>query len=497
MIKLKNERIYWLALALAVLAGIASLVIGLRQGLWFDEAYSVLLAQHSWGEIVRLTAQDVHPPVYYWLLKAWMAVFGSSELALRSLSALMFGLAIGVAALLMRRAFGARVALLALPFVAFAPFLLRYGFEIRMYSFASLIGITATYVLIVALEAKTRRARWLLYGLYAFFVILGLYTLYYMALIWISHFVWVIWQAYKSRQPKSVLPVLTAYIVGAVAFLPWLPVFLGKATGDTLSPVTHPLGVNNLIGIASFSFLYRAWWQLGAVWALALVFAVSAVAYLAYQGFKTASPMQRQYLILLGLYMIVPVLILIPVTHYRPVYIERYLAHLLIGGYAFMGIVAALATMRKGRRNLVISGAIVCILLIGCLQLAGMGNYNFQRLQKPSVKQIAGLMTDCRDGSVIFANDPQVAIELSYYIKDCPIRFYNETPDMTGGYAMLSNSPLRVGDPAGDLKGVQKLYYIYYDKPRHAMPDSLHKANVTTIESLNVATYVSGRRFAG
>ena len=57
---------------------------------WRDEAFSILMAQHKWTDISWLTAQDFSPPLYYYLLKVWIMVFGSSEIATRSLSLLCY-----------------------------------------------------------------------------------------------------------------------------------------------------------------------------------------------------------------------------------------------------------------------------------------------------------------------------------------------------------------------------------------------------------------------
>src|SRR4051812_10335173 len=52
-----------------------------------DEAFSWrLAAQPSPARLVELTARDVHPPLYYLCLSAWMSAFGASESALRGLS---------------------------------------------------------------------------------------------------------------------------------------------------------------------------------------------------------------------------------------------------------------------------------------------------------------------------------------------------------------------------------------------------------------------------
>lgn len=44
------------------------LLIG-GKDIWYDEAYTFGLIRHSYREICFITAADVHPPLYYILLK--------------------------------------------------------------------------------------------------------------------------------------------------------------------------------------------------------------------------------------------------------------------------------------------------------------------------------------------------------------------------------------------------------------------------------------------
>ena len=42
---------------------------GMGEDIWYDEVFSVRFMEHNYSEIVWLTSQDVHPPLYYWYLK--------------------------------------------------------------------------------------------------------------------------------------------------------------------------------------------------------------------------------------------------------------------------------------------------------------------------------------------------------------------------------------------------------------------------------------------
>ncbi|MCA9998349.1 MAG: glycosyltransferase family 39 protein [Anaerolineales bacterium] len=69
------------------------LALGLRfyrldaQSFWNDEGNSVRLSERTIPLIIEGTASDIHPPLYYLLLRGWRELLGETEFGLRSLSA--------------------------------------------------------------------------------------------------------------------------------------------------------------------------------------------------------------------------------------------------------------------------------------------------------------------------------------------------------------------------------------------------------------------------
>ena len=104
---------------LCALLGMAVLVIcilhGLGEDIWYDEVFSVRFMEHGYSEIVWLTSQDVHPPLYYWYLKlfhdAGKLLFpGASSVALCKLASVFPFIGIYIYALtLVRKRFGWQV----------------------------------------------------------------------------------------------------------------------------------------------------------------------------------------------------------------------------------------------------------------------------------------------------------------------------------------------------------------------------------------------------
>lgn len=474
----------------SVVAMAVSLFIGLQQSVWFDEAYSIALAKGSVADILRYVTVDTHPPVYYLLLKGWGSLFGWSELALRSLSVLMMGAMIIVAGTLTKRLFGVRAALVATVLFVISPFILRYGFEIRMYSMAGFIGISATYILLRARQAG-QSTRWWWYGAYAGLVALGMYTLYYTALLWVAHVVWLSWDTLKNKRSILHEPWLRAYALAAAAFLPWLPVFIGQLGNNALTPVAQQMTTQNMVGIVSFWFLYMpAFWLNGITSLIVLVLIIAAV-WLVQRGAREGSERQRSLMLLFGLYALVPFGLIAIISLHRPMYMERYLSHVMIGTLMLLAVALAVVSRWRPRIAAVMMGLFIVTSLVGVTRLAMVGNYNFQRIERPSGRQAAAaLASECNDSTIIF-NGPYIAIDESYYFTSCKAHILlPENPALAGGFGLLHDTPQRVTAIAS-VGSTQRVEFIHYsdDAPVAAAP-GYTKTQTRQFNKVVIDTYI-------
>jgi O-antigen/teichoic acid export membrane protein len=132
------------ALGLLVLVAFAIRVY-IPRGIWLDEATSITQAQMPLGEMLEsLRTTDVHPPLHH--LIEWAIAHGTgsvSELAMRMPSVLAGTLMVPVLYLLGRELYDRRAALLAAALGTFAPFLLWYSQEARMYGLFMLFAALA------------------------------------------------------------------------------------------------------------------------------------------------------------------------------------------------------------------------------------------------------------------------------------------------------------------------------------------------------------------
>lgn len=104
--------------------------------LWFDEIFSVHAAEHSWNSLFSFVALDlIHPPLFYILLKLWIAVGGEGLFWLRLFPVMFAVVSLVPFVLFLREVKQNRwVEIVALFLLAVNGSLIKYSQEVRMYS---------------------------------------------------------------------------------------------------------------------------------------------------------------------------------------------------------------------------------------------------------------------------------------------------------------------------------------------------------------------------
>ncbi|MGC8878781.1 MAG: glycosyltransferase family 39 protein [Anaerolineae bacterium] len=182
------------------------LAFGLRlyrlnfQPLWGDEGWSFYFAGMTLPEMMRHTAQDIHPPLYYALLHGWLNLIGSTPEGARLLSIMIGTLMVPVVWRLGSFLLDRRAALLGSVLTTLAPLAVYYSQEVRMYMLVTLLGAASWYffahlVQVVPDSADGERdsqgqwVGWLLgYGLAT---AAALYTMYYAVFLLLAQVIWL------------------------------------------------------------------------------------------------------------------------------------------------------------------------------------------------------------------------------------------------------------------------------------------------------------------
>jgi uncharacterized membrane protein len=143
--------------------------------------------------MMRIRDWEQTPPLYYYILRGWAAVFGDSETWLRAPSAIFSVGAVAGLYVLVRRIFNPTAALVAATLMAVSPFQIAYAQEARAYALFVPLAIAST---IAFVQLNEKRSQWrdavyvmvtglMLYThLYSIFVIAAHNLAYLTAIVW-------------------------------------------------------------------------------------------------------------------------------------------------------------------------------------------------------------------------------------------------------------------------------------------------------------------------
>jgi mannosyltransferase len=213
------------ALAFVCVAGAALRFATLDvQSLWFDEAVTAqLLRMDLWDMLRAIPDSESTPPLFYLLAWPWTHVFGSGEVGLRSLPALLGTATIPVAWALGRRLGGDRVAIVAALLVAVNPLLVWFSQEARAYALLALLAAIAALLWLRALERPSagRAAAWSLVAA------LACATHYYAIFLIAPMGLWLVVEATDARVRAAAVAPL------AIALAALAPLALDQRANDS------------------------------------------------------------------------------------------------------------------------------------------------------------------------------------------------------------------------------------------------------------------------
>jgi len=400
---------FWLW-PILILGGLLRFYNNTAVALWHDEAFSALYMRYPFKEMMYRIGLDVHPPLYYWILKAWTYAFGDGLLSLRSMSIFFGILTIYAGYLFVRKAFSnERLAIVAALFIAINPFQIQYSLEARMYTLGTFLVMLSSYFLVRALESNKLRD-WLWYALA---VAAGMYTHYYMFFAIAAQGLYVLYYLYKTKKFKDslFLKSMGSYILALILFIPWLPTFmtqLGRVEKAYWIPAPDRWSVPSTIWKMAF----------GGQGNDHITLAISAIVALVvlYYFFRETKPPIR-WMILLGL--VVPFVGALLVSFKQAIYQDRYFVFTSL--YFTILIAAALFLLPKytTRRTLTILFAVACIILFfknwHDLDVKNLF-FNRQENRKPGMSAASTFINDgAKPGDKIYVGSSFVYFTFKYY----------------------------------------------------------------------------------
>ena len=158
---------YFLFTALSLFA--ASLIFS--KNVWFDEAYSLSLIQHSYGEVIDIVKMDMHPPLYFVALKFFCDIFGYSLIVTKIFSWIGYVATLLLGCTVVRKHFGQEISVFYLLSTGAIPMVFYFSVQQRAYSWCIFfVALCFVEALLFVQNHKTRHC--------ALFVIAALFAAY-------------------------------------------------------------------------------------------------------------------------------------------------------------------------------------------------------------------------------------------------------------------------------------------------------------------------------
>ena len=207
---------------LAVSAALYFLLIGSKY-VTADESYTFALIRHGFGDVWRITAADVHPPLYYFLLKIFIAPFGYSLIAARVFSVIPYLLIQLFGAIQFRKLFEEKTALVFMISFLCYPFGLSFVYDVRMYS------LCALFLFICAVSAYKS----ILSGRFKDFLICSVFAeacayTHYFAMVAAGFVMLLLLIAVLVRDKKLFKYWIAGVALIVVLYLPWIKEFVAQ-----------------------------------------------------------------------------------------------------------------------------------------------------------------------------------------------------------------------------------------------------------------------------
>lgn len=340
----RRETVY--LVVLSCLAAVLAFVHLGSKSLWFDEAYTYELTQEKPGPLLHvLWHQELPNALHVALLRPFTALFGTSEAALRTPSALFAIATIPFAFRIARRFLSFGMAVVAALFVVLNGYFFTYAQEARSYELAILLTTAALVAALRMLEQPTFART----GVWAATAAIATYAHFYAGFMFAGQFVAFLLVSRSGRRLSLGAAAAAAYALLIAPILAYLVV------AETIRTQLGQPGIHDLAAIVAAvagdggPLLTLAATGLSVLGALAIV-----------RRFRGLAPDERAKVLTLYLSLVAPGILALAYGRLVTPDIERrYFAVCVVP----MMIAAAIGVNSLGRRARVPAAAVMIALL--------------------------------------------------------------------------------------------------------------------------------------
>lgn len=453
--KLKWDEIIGILL-LAVSIGLlgVSVFLSFSSNIWYDELFTMGMADKSISELVSITARDVHPPLYYLIVKLFLALTGTAGGSIvaqvasaKLVSVFPFFLCLIYAGTKVRKNFGMFAAGLFSFLLLTMPQMADYTVEVRMYGYALFFitaGMLHAYELvrmekaesvsevakeITVISQRKRYVNWIALTLYS---LAACYTHYFACMAACMIYLYLLitfWSGHRIK--KEIRAYLISGFCCAAGYLPWIISAVTLQVGQVKNNYwIQPLSWRTLGGCVKFlfepSFTNE---KLNAILAVVLFLIYGALVIKLFAGLikdqeRKNSDMAVFVTGCIGVLAGIVIFGFLASFLLRPIFVYRYM---LPAMGVFWLAFAILISNLKGKKYFFVP-IMILLLVIGIRDYrAFYGEEMWKRLQMKAAEEV---LSQVKEDDIVVFNFDQTQAVVSYYLDNETYLWYGEPEDL-------------------------------------------------------------------
>jgi hypothetical protein len=464
----------WVLLALVTVAAVIRIITIDNQSFWADEALTAYEAGQSFTAMLHtVTSIETTPPLYFVLIWIWAKGFGTSEVALRSISAMAGVALVPIAYLCARELLDRRAGVIAAALVVVNPFAIWYSQEARAYMLlAALSGASFLWFLRSRRDPSRRNLGW-----WAGFSAAALMTHFFAGFAIAPEAVWLLWTA-RSRATAIAVGVVAAV---QVVMLPFVIIDASPSRGvGWIGRISRLHRVGQAVIEWGASNLYRRSTTIGGLAAGAAV-ALIMVILLWVGGDRRTRCAAAVPAVVAAFVFLVPLLLGLIGEDY-------FLSRNLIPAFVpVVVLVAAACTAPRAPR----AGGMVAFALLAVFCFASVDVQTHPYLQRPRWRDVARSLGPGRLPRAILAADGTTADALKIYLPGASWTTQVLRPTLIREIDVIgATKRLRLTGPPAPLRGA----VLVGPRPKGSpVPRSVAPPGTTLVARFRVANWVVAR----
>ena len=423
----KDKLYLLLTLAWLAVCTVSYLVLCLNPVCDYDESYTVSMVSHSFRDIITITSQDVHSPVYYFLVRILSFIPGVDYiLASKLFSYLCAMVFLILSSMALRIRYDARTAFDFVFLASVTPMMISQVCNARMYTAGLLFFSIAVYEGYLLSEEMKKKSLVL-------FIISSILTVYlhhvFMTMMVLAYLIFILFMIIRKNL-KMVKTYLGCGIITGLSFLPWFFIMIGQFRNhNETGAVLHSL--NDFEWYREYFYSWKdelfsgTFYDYGWMkrfWMIALFIMLPGLFLHLKNVRKDRLPLIGP--VLMALTFLIPGILLI-------MYSGQFFARYAFPGYAGLWLYLAVSmnSAKSAGKTIKVCLGLVRIIIIAGALFFGIKTYQAQNagLDRSGIDDYLKIMNEVRDGDAIMCSDTWSSL-LQIYDEDKDYWIYGYNP---------------------------------------------------------------------